>query len=717
MINPSNPFGSGSLNAPMQGSDINMKGLALADKAAAVPPDAWVDQLAQYLESRRIEAVNAKRDVEGRLLVCKELKESKYSATESDTIAREGGTNIFKGLTANKVRAGKAWIHDIYSPKDGKIFGLSPTPLPDLPGDENAEIAEFSENAHNELIEQMVVMSDDEKREALEALKVRTAQMKDAVLRETQMEALERAQNLERRIWDQMIEGGWREAMAAFIDNGCSYPAGFLKGPVPTVMRKLAYSRKGVEVVEKVVLRVTAPSPWDIYTSPGARSVQDGYLFEKMTIARHDLQMLKGQPGFKDAAIDVLLGGFTDGIAGPADGATQARESLEQRGTGATQAPIGTYEIWEYWGYVPGGKLEEWGYKAEGMKLDVLKDYAIRAWYVPVHKRVIHCSLNPHQLGMRPYASASVVSSVDTVWGKGIPDLIVHDQKLANVLMRAMVNNAALSAGPQALVDVALLAKGETVHSPHPGKTWLIDSSKAITGATSRSPIEYFNVPSVLGTILPLYQLTVKDIDELSGIPAYAHGDANVGGAGNTASGLSMLMNSASKVMRDAIRNFDSGGIIPLVQNYIWWNLMFTDDEEIKTDAHVMAIGSLSLFVKEQLQISRQNFLNIASAPGVIEVIGMKGFATLLRSIAEDLQLPSGNIVPSDEEMEAKEAGQQQIQALQALQQQGIIPPEFNPQAPEPLIPASMAQAMAINAQPPPGQMEAPLAGAGTVLQ
>lgn len=649
-----------------------------------------------YLEARKHAAESAKRNgggvglsVEQRLIDAKQMKESIYSDVEKATIGREGGTNVFKGLTGVKCRTAKAWILDIYSPKDGKIFGLEPTVIADLPGDELKEVADAAERMAEGLIKDLPSMTKPEQTQALQQLQVETARLKAMVMQEAQADALEKAKNLEKLVWDQLQEGGFRAALDTFIDNTVVFPAGFLKGPYLKRVETLKWEGKSAKVVATDVLCVEAPSPFDIFLSPGAKNVQDGYLFERMQLDRSDLYLMRDQPGFRTATIERLLGGQPDGVKAADQVSDYQREALERRPLSGVTAP-GTFDVWEYWGYAPGALLQEWGISAKEAP-DKLRDYAIRAWLVP-GQGVLHCSVNPHPLGQRPYSAASCVSAPDTVWGKGIPDLVAHDQKLLNVLLRAMVNNTSLSAMPQAVIDRAMLMDGERVDNIWPGRIWSFDSSKQIIpGATTR-PVDFFTVPSTVGMVMPLYQMTAKDIDEVSGIPAYAHGDSAVGGAGNTATGLSMLMNSASKVMRDTIRNLDEKGIIPLVQRFVWHNLLYAEDDTIKTDCQVMAIGSLSLFVKEQLQVSRQNFFSLVANPLVLDVIGVRGMAAILRELAEDLQLPSGNIVPSDEEIAAKEQGMQQLQALQGLQEQGIIPPEFNPQQPEQLVPASMVQ-------------------------
>ena len=69
--------------------------------------------------------------------------------------------------------------------------------------------------------------------------------------------------------------------------------------------------------------------------------------------------------------------------------------------------------------------------------------------------------------------------------------------------------------------------------------------------------------------------------DDHSGIPSYVTGDLNVQGAGRTASGLSMLMGSAGKGIRQVVMHIDNV-IKPVIHRIFLYNMRYNEDESIK---------------------------------------------------------------------------------------------------------------------------------------
>jgi hypothetical protein len=94
------------------------------------------------------------------------------------------------------------------------------------------------------------------------------------------------------------------------------------------------------------------------------------------------------------------------------------------------------------------------------------------------------------------------------------------------------------------------------------------------------------------------------------------YGDSqNVGGAGKTASGLSMLMGAANVTVKDQIKNFDDGITLPFIKGLYFWNMEFSPKENIKGDYQVMAKGSTSLIAREVKAESLIQFMNVTNNP------------------------------------------------------------------------------------------------------
>ena len=65
------------------------------------------------------------------------LKTSKLSK-----IKQAGSSDVFIGITGIKCRAFESWVHDIYTnAKRKRTWSLKPTPIADLPKEEQTRIA------------------------------------------------------------------------------------------------------------------------------------------------------------------------------------------------------------------------------------------------------------------------------------------------------------------------------------------------------------------------------------------------------------------------------------------------------------------------------------------------------------------------------------------------------------------------------------------------
>jgi hypothetical protein len=74
---------------------------------------------------------------------------------------------------------------------------------------------------------------------------------------------------------------------------------------------------------------------------------------------------------------------------------------------------------------------------------------------------------------------------------------------------------------------------------------------------------------------------------------------------------MQMLMNSANVVLRRLVKQFDDMITKPHIRRYYDYNMMYSEDEEIKGDFSVDARGSSALLIRD---IQNQSFLNLLAA-------------------------------------------------------------------------------------------------------
>ena len=128
----------------------------------------------------------------------------------------------------------------------------------------------------------------------------------------------------------------------------------------------------------------------------------------------------------------------------------------------------------------------------------------------------------------------------------------------------------------------------------YPGKIFRRQSGAPGTG------ISGIKFPTTAVENLQMYDKARQLADEETGIPSISHGQTGVTGTGRTASGLSMLMGSASLGIKTVIKNIDDHLLRPLGESMFMWNMQFSEDEEdIMGDLEIKPKGTSSVMQKE----------------------------------------------------------------------------------------------------------------------
>lgn len=622
----------------------------LKEKLEAVPTEL-TSNIASYIQKKWAVARDHKSIITERLLASQRQRQGIYSPNKLAEIRRQGGSEIYMQITAVKCRAAESWIRDVMTGAD-RPWTLNPTPLPDLPQD----IKQAVEQQIGAEVEATLPMLNLPMPEVQKLVRERIKSVQDEIKKKAFEEAQSIIEQMELKCHDQMVEGGWDEAFSDAIADIATFPCAIVKGPILRKKKCLYWKPTGEDwkpTVEEVIRpEFERVSPFDAFPSPDSSRIDDGYFFERHALSRSDLGALIGIPSYKEAEIRAVLqentaGGLINWIQGDQD-----RAVLENKDTTKTEL----IEALEYWGPISGHLLFEWGIT----DLDPDLDYQVNAWLVGNH--VIRALLNPDPLGQRPYSMASYERVAGSFWGRGIPDLMSDIQSVCNATARSLVNNMGIASGPQVEVNIDRIPQGEDITDIYPWKIWQV--SNDLSG--SASPAIRFNQPSsVIEPLLVVYEKFSRLADDYTGIPAYTYGNANVGGAGRTASGLSMLMSSASKGIKQVVGNVDSGIVAPCVERLYNHNMRYDPDVSIKGDAKVVARGSLSLMQKEQLMVRRNEFLQATANPIDAQIMGTKGRAAILREVAKELGMPIDDIIPSELDQAQMQMAQQQQQQQQ----------------------------------------------------
>jgi|TARA_R110000787_G_scaffold76987_2_gene169449 hypothetical protein len=617
--------------------------------------------LAAYVKSCWNPARIAKKPIETIMLRALRQRGGEYEADKLGQIKAQGGSQVYMMITEVKCRGAESWLRDILLDTGTPPWDLKPTPIPDLAPDQLEKLKNtFAQKVIADMQAKGVAPTVEEMAELEEVV---SQDFRFAVLQEAQ----NRADKMKLKINDQFAQGGWGDAFNEFITDMVTYPSAFIKGPVVRRQRILGYSKAPdgstiVEGTERLGPEYERVNPFNIYPEPGITHLNEGYVFEHHPMSRSQLSDLIDIPGYDSEAIrEVLkLGNGQSWI----NEDTKLQEEELERKYYSYESPTENFDALEFWGKVSGKMLLEWGLSDEDVP-DEAKEYDANVWVVG--NFVIKALLNYDPLGEKPYVKTSFIKSPGAFWGKGIPEIIEDLQNVCNAAARSLVNNMGLASGPQVEVNLERIPPNEDITQLHPWKIWQVTNDPL----GSSAPAVRFSQPdSRANELMGVYDRFSKLADDHSGVPSYVTGDLNVSGAGRTASGLSMLMGSAGKGIRQIVMYIDNDIVRPIVQRQFIYNMRYDEDESIKGDVEVLARGAINLATKETLNVRRVEFLNATANPIDIEIVGQDGRAALLREVAKGLQMPVEDIIPSRE----KGAQQAKSKAQMAAQQAAPTP-------------------------------------------
>lgn len=660
------------------GGVLSMKPLStlLAEEVATAqregpdrPMEAVVDSLAALIRQHWSQAKDAKVSVENAMLSAVRARRGDYDPDVLAQIKSQGGSEIYMLVFATKARQLKALISDIMVGSGGdKPWTLRPTPKPDMPPNVKEQILRgvYEEVYMAEMAG--TPMAQDEVRQRL-------VDAKNTIAERTMEAARTEAERAEAVVEDALLEGGYLDALDQFVDDLTTFKTAFIKGPIVRRSNELSWVQGDdgaytAQVTETLATTYERGDPFMLYPAPHAQSVNDAFLIERHRLSRGTLDSLIGVDGYDEKAIRRVLDEYGSGGLREWLSIDTAKATAEGR-----EAPSQSDDLidaLQYWGSVSGKMLREWGLDASEVP-DQAKEYEVECWLIGAH--VIKALINPDPLKRRPYYADGFSRVPGAFWHNSLYDVTRDCQNMCNAAARAMANNLGLSSGPQVTVNVDRLPQGESITEMYPWKVWQTTSDPA---GSSAKPIDFFQPTSNVSELMGIFERFSSMADEYSGIPKYMAGMAGgEGGAGRTASGMSMMITNASKQIKQTLASIDMRVIAPMVERRYQHALMYEPQEGLAGDLKIVARGALSLVAKEAAQVRLNEFMAATGNPVDMQIIGMDGRAELLRHAVKRLDINADRVVPSTSTVKARAAqAQLQQQAQQGLGQ----PPAGNGQ-------------------------------------
>ena len=652
-------------------SDLEAEAKKRSDATQNTPV---IQGLAAHVRTRWDSARTAKRKLEERMLQCLRQRNGEYDPEKLEELKEQGGSDIYINLTSVKCRAATSWLRDtLLGTGQDKPWSIAGTPNPTMPPE---ILDELRARLANEL---MVHIQQGGQQPTPAELRAMALQMKDEADRELREESADRIARMERKMEDQLQEGGWHKAFNEFLDDIVTFPYAVMKGPIKRKRKTLKWQNGALVPSEEIRNEWERVDPFMIYWAPWSWELGDGYVIERHRMTADDLQSLIDVPGYNNDAIRTVLNDFS--TSGMKEWLWTDASKAQAEGKFVTESIISgdLIDAVQLWDSVKGSLLIEWGLTEKEIP-DPSMSYPCEVWLIG--SVVIRAVLNYDPLGRKPYYLTSYENLPGSVDGKGVTDLCRDSQAMVNSSARSLANNMGISSGPQVGVNISRLPPGEDITDMHPWKIWQFSQSDY---GDNSPPITFFQPGSNANELMAVFEKFSARADEDTMIPRYMTGE-NTPGAGRTSSGLSMLISNAGKGIKQVISNIDKNVITPAIERLYQDNLRYSKDPDLIGDVNIVATGASSLVVKEAEAVRRNEFLQLVlNSPVAQQIVGMNGTAELLRDSAKNLSGNVDRIVPDRQQLTVVEQQQQTIAQLQEqlAQIMGEIQNAGGPQQPQ----------------------------------
>jgi hypothetical protein len=602
------------------------------------------------------------RETEGisdRLIEALRTFRGEYSPQKRNEIKKFGGSAVYSRLSALKCRGATAMLRDIYLAGERPWF-ISPTPKPTLPEDVMQSLLQLVSVEVQNAAAGGVQISEEQ-------TQGRIKQLSKAAEKAALELAQEEAEKATLYLDDMLVEGGFYEALVAFLHYMTVFPYAFMKGPVVRMATDVKWENGEAVVKDLPKMYWTAPNPFDIYWQSGVGAFPTGDVIEHLRLSRSDINNLIGVPGYDEDAIREVLqqygnGGLSDWL----DYTDTQRADMESREDPHTNQSD-MIDTLEFHGTIQGRMLLQYGFSKEEVP-DPDVEYFCAAWLVDHY--VIKIQIDPSPRKRHPYYMTSFEKVPGALVGFGLPEILTDIQDVANAALRALVNNLSIASGPQVTINDDRVAPNSDSDDLYPWRRWHTISDPM---GSAEPAIAFYQPQSNSNELLATYNAMTVIADEISSIPRYMTGSGSgQGGAGRTASGLNMLMQNAGKVLQSVAANVDTDIFAPALQK-LYDTVLLTDETgRLRGDEQIQVRGVTFASQRETERTRMLEFLQLTGNPIDAQIVGTQGRAELLREVADRIGLSGVDIVPDKDTVKAQE---QQMMQQQALAQGSEGPP------------------------------------------
>ena len=325
----------------------------------------------------------------------------------------------------------------------------------------------------------------------------------------------------------------------------------------------------GVNVTERVVVKLKPVLPQNFLIDPVATSVEDAYgVAVDEFVSKHSVELLQEQNIYRDAFIE----------SAAADTDLEPDQDL-------TIYNDDKVRLTKYYGLVPRQLLEE-----EGVDVEEDSMYVEAIVVIANGGTLLKAEANPYMMNDRPIVAFPWDVVPGRFWGRGVCEKGYNSQKALDTELRARIDALSLTIHPMIAVDATRLPRGAKPEV-RPGKMIL-------TNGDPREVLQPFNFGQVgqitfaqAASLQQMVQQATGAVDS-AGIAGSVNGEA-------TAAGISMSLGAIIKRHKRTLINFQQSFLLPFVTKAAHRYMQFDPENYPVEDYKFIATSTLGIIARE----------------------------------------------------------------------------------------------------------------------
>lgn len=505
--------------------------------------------------------------------------------TEDDAATATGST-IFLNITRPYCDAVAARIGDMVMSLDEPMFKVKPTPKAELIDLSNGNISRGVKKALD------ANTSTDDEYTKLETKVVDEA--KDIVIA-----ARESAKKVQNQIEDWHAESQYHANNRRLIEDAAKVGSGVLKGPIPAKTTKVVFKDGELSMVDEIKPVSRRIMYRNFYPDPGAgENIHNGnFTWERDDITSSGLHKLIGVPGYITPQIKQVIS------EGPREANKEFRHDMETPGLKMPHdARKSIFEIWYYYGSMKRSELMAVEFLGDSIDPsdyeDADQNEEVHVQVTMVNNRVIKATTSHLTTGEFPYDIMVWQRRIGLPWGIGVARQVRAAQRIVVGAMRHMMDNAGIAGGPMLFIDTNVVQPADGVNEVKPWKVYVAadDYQPGTNGV--REAIHFIEAPMRQKELQAIIELGLKMAEDVTGLPLIMQGQTGQS-TPETLGGMVMQNNNASTVLRRVIKLYDDLVTEPHTRRYYNHILMYSDDDDMKGEFNIVALGSSSLIERD----------------------------------------------------------------------------------------------------------------------